>query len=354
MPSRDETPTSAGPGSRTVTETIFEIRPRRGSDVPRTAQFTDATGARAAKGGGGWLKALVVLLVIGVLLAAVALWALHKVGSLSLFRTTGCTASSSAGSMSLDLEQAKNASTIAAVGQSLNVPAFGIEVAVATARQESKLHNLSYGDRDSLGLFQQRPSQGWGTEAQIMDPVYASTKFYQALLRVSGWQQLTLTQAAQAVQQSGTPTAYAQWEQFSSVVTSVFTGQAGAGLGCTLDGPTFAAQTRGTMSLIPRGQTVLDDLRAQLGASNVGKVSNIATDGMSFNLAAPAAVSGSAAAARAWVYANWAAAQAETLGVAQVSYGGRTWTASDGGSGWKTDSGAAANAGTVHIVMVNA
>jgi len=320
--------------------------------VPRTAQTTSDAPVRAG-GGRGWIKALIVLLVVAGLLAGAAFWALHKLGNLSIFRNTGCTASSAAGSTSLDLEQAKNASTIAAVGLSLGVSGFGVQVAEATAMQESKLHDLDYGDRDSVGLFQQRPSQGWGTSAQILDPVYASTKFYQALLQVSGWQRMSLTEAAQAVQHSGSPSAYAQHEQPASIVTAVFTGTAGAGLGCTLDGPTFAAQAKGSQLLTARGQTVVNDLRAQFGTANVGKVSGIAADGLSFDIAAPAAVSSGTTAQRAWAYANWATAQAETLGIAKVSYGGKTWSASDGGSGWKADSSATAGGGAVHIVMVN-
>ncbi|MDF3292425.1 C40 family peptidase [Streptomyces silvisoli] len=114
----------------------------------------------------------------------------------------------------LDLpdEQIPNAKTIVATGISLGVPEQGQVIALATAMQESRLRNLDYGDRDSLGLFQQRPSAGWGTPEQVRDPVYASTKFYKALLEVHGWQQMTVTQAAQAVQASGFPDAYAQWE----------------------------------------------------------------------------------------------------------------------------------------------
>jgi hypothetical protein len=323
--------------------------------VPRTAQTSHDTQALAPRGGGGgWLKALIVALVIAGLIAAAALWAVHKLGHLSIFQSSGCTVSSSAGSMSLDLEQAKNASTIAAVGLSMNVPQFGVEVALATARQESKLHNLDYGDRDSVGLFQQRPSQGWGTQAQILNPVYSTTKFYQALLSVSGWQNMSLTEAAQAVQKSGSPTAYAQWQQFATVVGAVFTGSAGAGLGCTLDGPTFPAQSKGPAALLTtRGQTVVNELRTEFGSANVGKVDGIAADGQSFNVAAPSSVSGAAASTREWAYANWAAAQAETMGIAQVSYGGKTWSASDGAAGWKADSSATANAGSVHIVVVS-
>ncbi|WP_031160370.1 C40 family peptidase [Streptomyces durhamensis] len=109
-------------------------------------------------------------------------------------------------------EQVPHARTIQATSVAMNIPARGQVVALATALQESGLRNLTYGDRDSLGLFQQRPSQGWGTANQILDPVYASTKFYEGLRKVSGWESLSITQAAQAVQRSGFPEAYAKWE----------------------------------------------------------------------------------------------------------------------------------------------
>ncbi|MFF3069172.1 C40 family peptidase [Kitasatospora sp. NPDC057936] len=115
-------------------------------------------------------------------------------------------------------EQIPNAKTIQATGVAMHIPARGQIVALATALQESGLRNINYGDRDSLGLFQQRPSQGWGTAAQIMQPVYASTKFYEALQQVSGWQSMTVTQAAQAVQRSGFPDAYAKWEPLATAL----------------------------------------------------------------------------------------------------------------------------------------
>ncbi|MEV7145413.1 C40 family peptidase [Streptomyces sp. NPDC093084] len=120
--------------------------------------------------------------------------------------------------LDLPAEQVPNAATIVAVGLSLNVPAKGQIIALATAMQESRLRNLAYGDRDSLGLFQQRPSQGWGSAEQIRDPTHASEQFYKHLLKVSGWQQITVTQAAQAVQKSGLPDAYAQWEKLATAL----------------------------------------------------------------------------------------------------------------------------------------
>ncbi|MET8740773.1 C40 family peptidase [Streptomyces sp. NPDC004728] len=115
-------------------------------------------------------------------------------------------------------EQVPNAKTVQATGVAMNIPARGQVVALATALQESGLRNLTYGDRDSLGLFQQRPSQGWGTANEILDPVHASTKFYEGLRKVSGWQSLSVTQAAQAVQRSGFPEAYAKWELLATAL----------------------------------------------------------------------------------------------------------------------------------------
>jgi hypothetical protein len=105
--------------------------------------------------------------------------------------------------------QIANATTIYQVAVSLGLPQYAAVVAIATALQESDLYNLDYGDRDSLGLFQQRPSQGWGTPAEITTPTYAATKFYEALVKVPDWQTIPLTEAAQAVQRSAYPDAYA-------------------------------------------------------------------------------------------------------------------------------------------------
>ncbi|MFE1764668.1 C40 family peptidase [Streptomyces angustmyceticus] len=115
-------------------------------------------------------------------------------------------------------EQVPNAKAIQATGVAMHIPARGQVVALATALQESGLRNLTHGDRDSLGLFQQRPSQGWGTASEILDPVHASTKFYEGLQKVSGWQSLSVAQAAQAVQQSGFPQAYAKWEPLATTL----------------------------------------------------------------------------------------------------------------------------------------
>jgi hypothetical protein len=115
-----------------------------------------------------------------------------------------------------DSTQRANATTIVQVGVALGIPERGEVVALATAMQESSLYNLGYlganNDHDSLGLFQQRPSMGWGTPEQVTDPVYAATAFYLALQRVQGWESMAVTVAAQRVQRSAFPNAYAKWE----------------------------------------------------------------------------------------------------------------------------------------------
>lgn len=125
--------------------------------------------------------------------------------------------------VALTATQQANAKVIISVGRQLGVPDYGIVIALAAAAQESQLRNLPEGDRDSVGLFQQRPSAGWGTEQQLSDMTYATRLFYggpsnpnkgntRGLLDVSGWQSMSLTQAAQAVQGSAYPNAYAKWE----------------------------------------------------------------------------------------------------------------------------------------------
>jgi len=124
----------------------------------------------------------------------------------------------------LDAGQLANARVIYAVGAGLGLPQRGEIIAIATAMQESGLRNLAYGDRDSLGLFQQRPSQGWGTAAQVMDPVTAAHAFYDRLVQVSGWQALPVTAAAQTVQRSAFPGAYAKWEPIATRLAASFAG----------------------------------------------------------------------------------------------------------------------------------
>ncbi|OEJ21540.1 hypothetical protein AS594_39055 [Streptomyces agglomeratus] len=140
----------------------------------------------------------------------------------------GSTSDIKVSGLSLPQEQIPNARVIVATGVQMKIPAKGQVIALATAMQESTLRNLPYGDRDSVGLFQQRPSQGWGTRDQILDPVYASTKFYNALKSVDGWEQMPVTVASQEVQKSGFPDAYAKHEPLATALQQAIAPTLGA------------------------------------------------------------------------------------------------------------------------------
>jgi peptidoglycan DL-endopeptidase CwlO len=180
--------------------------------------------------------------------------------------TPSCASEDDAGSgFHLDAQQAANARTVVTVGQRLAVPARGQVVAIAAALQESGLRNLAFGDRDSLGIFQQRPSQGWGSPPQILEPAYAATRFYAALLAVRGWQTLPVATAAQAVQRSGYPAAYAQWAgDAAGIVAAVRGAPAASATGCA------AAADASTGSMSPAtARTVVAFAAAQVGDAYV-------------------------------------------------------------------------------------
>ncbi|RSD16308.1 C40 family peptidase [Amycolatopsis eburnea] len=187
-----------------------------------------------------------VLAMLPVLLGAVPQ---AVVTSLTGAGSTTCTPSgaTSGGVPGYGVDQLANAAIITSVGKQLQVPEPGWVIAIAVAIQESTLRNLDHGDRDSLGLFQQRPSQRWGTPQQIMDPTYAATQFYRHLQAVPGWQQMSLNDAAQAVQHSGTPDAYGQHQSDAEAIVAAVAGvtceHTGGGDCGTITAPTSAALT---------------------------------------------------------------------------------------------------------------
>jgi murein DD-endopeptidase MepM/ murein hydrolase activator NlpD len=148
--------------------------------------------------------------------------------------TSGSPITAGGPSPAWDRDQIANATTIIAVGAQRGIPVRGQVIALATAMQESGLRSLPGGDHDSVGLFQQRPSQGWGSPQQLQDPAYAAGKFYDKLTTVTGWQQLPLTEAAQAVQVSAYPDAYAKWEDDATALATAITA---AARGCAPVGP---------------------------------------------------------------------------------------------------------------------
>lgn len=229
--------------------------------------------------------------------------------------TERCTARLDGTDWSLSPEQAQNAALVSAVAVRRGLPARAVTIGLATALQESRLVNIDYGDRDSVGLFQQRPSQGWGTVEQIMDPVYSTGRFYDGLVQVDGYEQLEITVAAQAVQRSGFPDAYAQHEVRARAWASGLTGFSPATVTCTLR-PADA----------PAGP---DPLAARL-ARDLGELpvaAAPAADGTpaAVDVTADALVAGAPDRA-AWVVAHWAVAVAREVGVDAVAVGDRVWS----------------------------
>ena len=158
---------------------------------------------------------------------------------------SGCSAAAAHQSVLLDTQQASIASTIAGVAHQQSMPRAAVAIAYATAMQESKLHDLDYGDMDSVGVFQQRPSQGWGPARKLENPVYATTKFFRALKAIHGYQTMPVYQAAQAVQHSADGSAYIQYERMAEEMASAFTGQRGHAVYCWSDRGEPAPPRRG-------------------------------------------------------------------------------------------------------------
>ncbi|MET7940865.1 heavy metal transporter [Streptomyces sp. NPDC005302] len=251
-------------------------------------------------------------------------------------------------------EQAVNAATISAVGTSRGMPERAVAIALATALQESGLRNIQHGDRDSLGLFQQRPSQGWGTPRQIMDPAYASGVFYEHLAKVPGYSRLPLTVAAQRVQRSGFPQAYAKHEPDATLLAAALTGRAAATLTCQgRPDATPAGGADAVRAALAKdfGRDVLQEAGATVGAGD-GSASPEPTASVSSGASASSsaastggtvtvpvregATSGTGTLRRGWELAHWAVANSSALHIERVSYAGREWTAGRSEGSWHT------------------
>jgi hypothetical protein len=217
----------------------------------------------------------------------------------------------------VDLQQGRWAALIAAIAQRRGLPPRATTIAIATGFQESKLHNITYGDRDSLGLFQQRPSQGWGTAKQVRDPEHAIGAFYDALVKVQGYESMKITDAAQRVQRSANPGAYAQHENYARALASALRGYSPAKFTCQIN-PTRIGNTA----------TVVSNVKAAFGDIKVAK----AGDGAAFPLTGRAAD----VKARGWTIAHYLVGNASHLGINTISFGGRQWDASRSDQGWRT------------------
>ena len=267
-----------------------------------------------------------VLVVIGGV--GIAMW--RGVGPLP--DPEGCTTSVNGTRVDLTLEQARNASVISAVGVRRTLPARAVSIALATAFQESKLRNLDHGDRDSLGVFQQRPSQGWGTKAQVRDPYYASNAFYEVLAKIDGFQTMRITEAAQKVQRSGYPEAYEPHAADARALASALTGYSPGGrFSCVV----HASKTKGTYAAATRrlekGFGPLDLAR---GARQGFRV-DVGDD--------------PAGRRKGWAVAQFLTAHASQLKVSSVSFDGKQWrVGKDSEKGWTS---ARTKAGQVSVSL---
>jgi len=254
-----------------------------------------------------------------------------------------CEATVSGGTVVLDLEQAESAAIIVGIAVRRGLPSRAATIALATAYQESGLRNVTHGDRDSLGLFQQRPSQGWGTAKQVQDPHYAAAKFYDALVKVKNYQKLAVTVAADRVQRSAFPNAYADHEADARILASALTGQSHAAFSCTVNTESLAAESMGRNGLTPRAEAVRRDLAATFGKLSTGgyQPGGVTTGHMEGSahyegravdiFVKPISTANTV---KGWALAQYLVARAELLGIRTIIFSDKIWT-----SGGRSDSG---------------
>nr|WP_237740796.1 hypothetical protein [Arthrobacter crystallopoietes] len=263
---------------------------------------------------------LLVTLVAGGVWAAVS-----SIKRSEILVRERCTAVVGPDTFELAPDQAANAALISGIAVQRGLPARAASIALATSIQESKLRNIGHGDDagpDSRGLFQQRPSQGWGTEQQVMDPVYASNRFYEELEEVPGFEALPITEAAQKVQRSAYPDAYADHEGEGKAFASALTGHSPAALNCVLK----SADAPGDPT------AVLE----QLELAHPGLQASV--EGNQLYVAAEDTTG--------WAVAQWAVASAKELQLESVAFGGLNWERASGS--WST---ADTRTGTVVITL---
>ena len=246
------------------------------------------------------LSLTIVAVVCGVIWAGLELWS--NATRQPLPSDDQCVATADGNSATVTLEQAHNAAIVSAVALRRGLPSRAVTIALATAFQESGLRNLDHGHADSIGLFQQRPSKGWGTIKQIMDPYYSSGKFYSALVRVKNWRTADVNDVAQAVQRSAYPEAYRKHVGKATALAAALTGVAPGGITCKVRTPA-KADPAGLAKLIRTA------LKYDVTVSDDGD-----------QLVIQAATQ-----QRAWAAAHLAIANTGDYGVARVNVGGASW-----------------------------
>jgi hypothetical protein len=294
--------------------------------------------ARSRVGG----AVLTLLLVVGV---AAGVGLLFREGVGPLPDPERCVAEVGGVTVELSVEQSENAALIAAIGVRRGLPARAVSIALATAYQESKIENLDHGDRDSLGLFQQRPSQGWGTPAQLQNPHYATNKFYDELEKIDGYQTMRITEAAQEVQRSGFPEAYEDHAEDGRALASALTGYSPGRFSCVVREDDVEAEGLNRGGLTPRAAKVRRDVERAFGTQSLG---GFAPGGVrDGHMEGSAHYEGRAVdiffrpvnpdnRRRGWAVAQYLVAQADRLGIRTVIFDKQIWTAgSRSERGWR-------------------
>jgi hypothetical protein len=292
------------------------------------------------------LRTAAVGAVVALGAVATALVVVDRGGVPRILDTSGCTAEVDGHTVEVDLEQAENAALITAISIERGMPARAASIALATAYQESKLYNIDYGDRDSVGLFQQRPSQGWGSVEQLMDPVYSTHAFYDALQKVDGYDSMEITVAAQEVQRSAYPDAYADHERDGRALASALTGNSPGALWCDVPGDADEASDEiDATGLVERATTLREDLEARFGTLSLG---GFEPGGVSSgHMEGSAHYEGRAVDVffrpvnaenrkRGWAMASYLVANADRLDVKTIIFDDRIWRAGSwAGDGWR-------------------
>jgi hypothetical protein len=281
-------------------------------------------------------------------LAAVAVVGVRVVGGsgVPFLAADVCRADVGGRTVTLDPEQARNAGLIAATAVARGMPARAATIALATAYQESKLYNLKGGDRDSVGLFQQRPSMGWGTPEELRTPAYAANAFYDALVKVDGYTQLEVTVAAQTVQRSAFPLAYADHEADARVLASALTGNSPGAFSCRVgdseEGGSLALRASG---LTGRADALRREVAAVFPDLPMGGFEPKGVD--SGHMEGSAHYEGRAIdlfvrpvseanRTRGWAVAQYLVSQASRLHIKTVIFDAKIWTAgARSGQGWR-------------------
>lgn len=248
-----------------------------------------------------WIVAGIVV-VLALIAGGVVLWSTYTKTPLPL--EDRCMATAGGRTTIIDPEQARNAAIIAGMSIKRGLAPRAASIALATAYQESGLRNLDYGHSDSIGLFQQRPSKGWGTVEEIMNPWYSTREFYRAMERIKSWKTKDINDVAQTVQRSAYPEAYRQHVPNAKTLASSLTGETPASFTCVINSPASAD---------PEGMSTF--LTKTLGTDHVSTSAHDAT--LTVTADDPD---------KAWAVAHLAIANTESYGLISVTVGPYTWT----------------------------